>query len=141
MVESSQNAGFWPSLYDPFARMSGRVAEWFAPRSEATRSADAYEITLELPGVKPEDVDVEAHEGTLTVRGEKHAEKTEQKADYFFSERQYGAFQRSFRLPPDADPDGVTAEFDDGVLRLRVAKRKETQKAAKKVKVSKAKKA
>ncbi|MDJ0969856.1 MAG: Hsp20/alpha crystallin family protein, partial [Kiloniellales bacterium] len=54
---------------------------------------------------------------------------------YFFSEREYGAFQRSFRLPPDADGEKVDAEFRDGVLCLRIAKRSASQAAGRKIEV------
>jgi len=55
----------------------------------------------------------------------------------FFSEREYGAFQRTFRLPPDADSEKVDAEFSDGILRLKIAKRTSSQIAGRKIEVRK----
>ena len=136
MVESTHSAGFWPGLLDPLRQAGSRLAEWVAPRSEAAEERDGYEITLELPGVKPEDVEVSAHDGALTVKGEKRAERTESGKSWFFSEREYGSFQRSFRLPADADDAGITADFADGVLRLRIARRAETAKKARRIEIA-----
>ena len=122
MVEKSHTAGWWPQVYEPLRQLSERIADWFAPRSEASAIKDCYEISIELPGVKLEDIDVSAHDNHLIVKGEKRAEREEVGRSYFFSEREYGAFQRTFRLPPDADQDAITADYKDGVLSLRVPK-------------------
>ena len=135
MVEQTHTAGWWPRLYEPLQQLGQKVADWFAPRSDASAMEQHYEINVELPGVKPEDVDVTVHENSLTIRGEKRFEREEKGRTYFFSEREYGAFQRSFRLPPDADGDNIDATFRDGVLCLKVAKRSASEPAAKKVEV------
>ena len=122
MVEKSHTAGWWPQVYEPLRHLGERIADWFAPRSEASTIKDCYEISIELPGVKVEDIDVSAHDNHLTVKGEKRAEREEVGRSYFFSEREYGAFQRTFRLPPDADQDNISADYRDGVLSLRVPK-------------------
>jgi HSP20 family protein len=123
MVESRHTAGFWPSLTEPFRAAGARLAEWFAPAAEAKRAEAEYIIRMELPGVKPADIDVSVHDGAVTVKGEKRAERSEEGESWFFSERQYGAFERSFRLPPDADADGVTADVEDGLLVISVPRR------------------
>ena len=135
MVESSHTAGFWPQLTEPFRSLGARVADWFAPASEASRQEDAYEIDMELPGVKAEDIDVSVHDGTMVIKGEKRSERTEEGRTFFFSERQYGSFQRSFRLPPDADADAVSADFRDGVLSIRVP-RKDRNSGGRKVEIN-----
>ncbi len=135
MVEKSHTSGWWPSLYEPLRQFGERVADWVAPRSEAKASAGAYEITLELPGVKQDDIEIALHEGVLTVKGEKRAERREEGEDYFFSEREYGRFQRSFRLPPDADGENIGATFSDGVLRISVPKRGEEKSGSQKIRV------
>lgn len=138
MVEKSHTAGWWPNLYEPLRNVGQKLAEWFAPRSDASALDDYYEVNVELPGVKAEDVDVAIHDNNLVVRGEKRFERSETGRTYFFSEREYGAFQRSFRLPPDADGEKVDAEFKDGVLCLRIAKRASSEAAGKKIEVRKA---
>jgi len=137
MVEKSHTAGWWPDLYEPLRNIGQRVADWFAPRSDASALEDFYEINVELPGVKTEDVDVSIEDNSLVVRGEKRFEHEETGRTYFFSEREYGAFQRTFRLPPDVDSDKIDAEFRDGILRLKIAKRASSQIAGRKIDVRK----
>ena len=122
MVEKSHTAGWWPQLYEPLRGLGEKIADWFAPRSEASAVQDCYEISLELPGVDPKDIDVSVENSHLTVRGEKRFEREEKGRTYFFSEREYGAFQRSFRLPADAQAEDIVADFKNGVLSLKVPK-------------------
>jgi HSP20 family protein len=103
-------------------RAGEKVAEWFAPRSDAGVAANSYHINIELPGVEPDDIDVQVHEGTLVVRGEKRVVVEKQIESYFFSEREFGTFLRSFRLPPDADVDNIAADFRNGILSISVPK-------------------
>ncbi len=137
MVEKSHTAGWWPDLYQPLRNIGQRVADWFAPRSDASALENYYEINVELPGVKTEDVDVSVEDNSLTVRGEKRYEREETGRTYFFSEREYGAFQRTFRLPPDADGEKIDAEFSDGILRLKVAKRTPLKTEGRRIEVRK----
>lgn len=126
MVEKSHTSGFWPTLSDPFRMVGQRLAEWVAPASEAAAAKDAYRISIELPGVAEDDIDLSVEEGVVTLRGEKKTTREESGETWFFSERQYGAFSRSFRLPPDAEADKVDARLKDGVLTVTVPKRPET---------------
>jgi HSP20 family protein len=79
-----------------------------------------YTITVELPGVEQKDVKVLVEDDVLTISGEKHVERTDEKTHY--SERSYGSFTRAFTLPSDADRNGISANFSKGVLTLQVAK-------------------
>ncbi|MEQ9261461.1 MAG: Hsp20/alpha crystallin family protein [Roseovarius sp.] len=135
MVEKSHSAGLWPSVYEPFRHFGARVAEWLQPASDAKAGTDAYEISMELPGVSEGDIDISVHEGVVTVKGEKTAERQETGDTWFFSERQYGAFSRTFRLPADADGEGIGATLKDGVLRLSVPKRAKDAPQPRKVEV------
>lgn len=137
MVEKSHTSGAtWPGLFDPFRNFGSRLAEWVAPASEASTDGQDYTISVELPGVEEKDISVEAHEGVVSIKGEKKTEREEKGETWFFSERQYGSFSRSFRLPPDADEDKVAADLKNGVLTIRVPKRKEPEaKGAKKVQI------
>jgi HSP20 family protein len=86
---------------------------------------DNHEIALsvELPGVKPEDVEVTSDNGMLTVRGHKTAERKEgDGTEYHLVERSYGSFTRSFRLPKGVDDSKITANFANGVLNVHVPK-------------------
>ena len=123
MVEKSHTSGFWPSLYEPFRSMGTRLAEWVAPASEASTNGDGYRIAIELPGVEEKDIEVSVDDGVVTVKGEKTASREEKGETWYFSERQYGSFSRSFRLPPDADEAAVKADLKDGVLTVTVARK------------------
>ncbi|MEL6204072.1 MAG: Hsp20/alpha crystallin family protein [Pseudomonadota bacterium] len=122
MVEKSHTSGFWPALYDPFRAVGQRLAEWVAPAAEASGSGDTYQITIELPGVSEEDIHIAVANHTVTVQGEKRTVHEKQGESYYFSERAYGSFSRSFRLPPDADGDAVAANLTDGVLTISIPK-------------------
>ncbi len=135
MVEKSHTAGMWPNLYESLRGVGSAVADWFAPKSDASALESHYEINVELPGVKPEDVDVSLHENTVMVRGEKSFQHEEKGRTYFFSEREYGSFHRSFRVPTDADGDTIDAEFKDGVLTIKIAKRAASQPVGKKINI------
>jgi HSP20 family protein len=136
MIEKTNPQTWWPGFYEPFRHLGERVADWFAPRADAKSSGAQYEITMELPGVSESDIDVSLHDGVLTVKGEKHNERKEEGEGYFFSEREYGRFQRTFRLPADARADGVAADFSNGVLRITVPKLAEEKTKAKKIRVN-----
>jgi HSP20 family protein len=138
MVEKSHTAGWLPSMSEPLHNLRNRIAHWFAPASEASAADDAYDIALELPGVKTDDIDISIDGNNLTVKGEKHSETTSEGRTYYFSEREYGAFQRTFRLPPDADAGSIAATHEDGVLKLRIAKQSPKQDGARRIKISKA---
>lgn len=137
MVEKTHTTGFWPSLADPFRGMGTRLAEWIAPASEASADDDVYRISIELPGVDEKDIELSAENGVVTLKGEKKTEREEKGETWFFSERQYGSFSRSFRLPPDADEDKVKADLTNGVLTVTVPKAKAQEKKPRQVKITK----
>ena len=122
MVESNRTHGFWPSLYEPLQRAGTRLSDWLTPASDASSNKDVYRITVELPGVAEEDVTLDIHDGVVALKGEKRSEREEKGDTWYFSERQFGAFSRSFRLPADADGDRAEAHLKDGVLTITVPK-------------------
>lgn len=136
MVESNQT-GLWPNLYAPFRTLQNRVAEWLSPASDASSTEAAYNIRLELPGVTEDAIDLTVDQGVLTVSGEK-SETREDKGDtWYFSEREFGAFRRSFRLPGDADADRAEAHMKDGVLEITVPRRAPESGGGRKIAVQK----
>lgn len=137
MVEKSETSGFWPSLYDPFRSFGTRMAEWLSPAAEASAGAEAYDISMELPGVAQGDVELSVDNGVLTVRGEKRTQSEKKGDTWYFSERQYGAFRRSFRLPEDADGPAASAKMVEGVLHVSVPKKALSQpETARKIEIS-----
>lgn len=127
MVEKSHTAGedsasWYTTGLRPFQNLKQRIADFFAPSADAAATGDVYEINIELPGVALADIQIDVHDGILSVQGEKRAEREEKGRTYFFSERTFGAFQRSFRLPPNVDADQIAANFKDGLLTIRIPK-------------------
>ena len=137
MVESNQSGGLWPNLYSPLRNFGSRIADWLSPASDASSDEDAYRISIELPGVGEDDIEVTSDSGVLIVSGEKSASREDKGETWYFSERQYGAFRRSFRLPPDADEAKIEAHMKDGVLDITVPRKKPESGAAKTIKVKK----
>ena len=137
MVEKSHTSGLWPSLADPFRNFGSRLAEWVAPASEASGNDNSYHISIELPGVEEKDITLSAENGVVSLKGEKKTEREEKGETWFFSERQYGSFSRSFRLPPDAQADKVDATIKDGVLTITIPKAKPKKPDAAKVEIRK----
>jgi HSP20 family protein len=82
------------------------------------------EITIraEVPGCKPEDIDISVHGDTLTIRGEKKENKEEKGREYYHSESVYGSFQRDVELPAEVNPERVEAVYKDGVLSVTLPK-------------------
>ncbi|MCG3128476.1 MAG: Spore protein SP21 [Phycisphaerae bacterium] len=111
-------------MRDPFAWPWEQADEDLIamPRTDLADTADAVTVTMELPGVNPDAVDVEISGDVLTVRGEKRSDREEKQKNYHYVERQFGGFQRSIRLPSGVDADDVDASFKDGVLTIRVGK-------------------
>ena len=86
-------------------------------------------LTAELPGMKPEDVELSVENNIMTIRGEKTEERKEgdESRRYHLWERSYGSFQRSFTLPRTVRADAIRAEFDSGLLRVRMPKAPEAK--------------
>jgi len=84
-----------------------------------------YTVTAELPGVKPDDVEVDVEDDVLTIKGEKKEERKEETKGRRIYEREYGSFERSFTLPRSVDADRVKAEFKTGILTVHLPKREE----------------
>jgi HSP20 family protein len=107
---------------DVFGRDNGATARWL-PAADVREDEKSFTVELELPGIAPENVEVTAENGTLTVRGEKATGTTESgDLRWRLTERVHGSFQRSFRLPSEIDQDAIAATFANGVLTVRVPK-------------------
>lgn len=104
----------------------------WVPSLDAYETDQAYVVTLDLPGVAMESVDVSFERNTLTVKGtrERLGPSDEKEARVFFREREWGAFERSLRFPHYVDGEKIAAAFSNGVLTITVPK-SETAKARK----------
>lgn len=101
---------------------AGAAAAMTVPRVDVRENPHEICVCAELPGVKPEAVDIRMEGNLLTIRGEKSQDVEEQKEDYYLMERSYGRFQRSIQLPYAPQPEDVHADFKDGVLTIHVPK-------------------
>lgn len=108
------------------------------PQSELSESDKEYELTIELPGLDEKDFEVTVSDRTLAIKGEKKTEKKTGEKDYYLSERSYGAFHRSFALPPGVDSGKVSATFSKGVLDIKLPKTAEAKAKPRKVSVKSA---
>jgi HSP20 family protein len=102
------------------------VADW-APVVDISEDDKEFVIRAELPGLKREEVKVTVEDGVLSITGERKTEKEEKNKKFHRVERSYGSFLRSFTLPEGADATKVNAEFNDGVLNVRLAKTPKAQ--------------
>ena len=98
------------------------TAEW-APSVDIKEEVDKFVIHADIPGVKPEDIEVSMEAGVLTVKGEKESEAKTEKEGYKRVERTYGSFYRRFSLPDTADGDAINAKCKHGVLEITIPKR------------------
>ena len=94
------------------------------PVADIRESKTDLTIDFELPGIKPEEVEITSDNGVLTVAGEKRSERKEGNEDgrFHLMERTYGRFSRSFQLPKGINDSEISADFNNGVLRVRIPK-------------------
>jgi HSP20 family protein len=106
-----------------------------SPAVDVAEKDAAFEITAELPGMDQNDIEVKFANGTLTIKGEKRAEREEHQKDCYVSERSYGSFMRSFRLPDGIDTGKIEATFAKGVLKVALPKSVEAQKSEQRIEI------
>lgn len=118
------NDQFSRIMRDAFGADASEMVGWY-PAAEVVEKPEEFSVSLELPGMKASDVNVDFNDGMLTIRGEKssESEKKDEERKYHVWERSYGSFLRSFEFPNTVDPESVRAEFGDGVLKVHVPKR------------------
>lgn len=107
----------------------------FVPSINVSESDKEITVRAELPGLDAKDVDVSHTDDTLTISGEKKEEKKSDKDEFHLIESAYGSFKRVIGLPQTVDLSKVEAHFQNGVLTIKVPKKAEAQKPAKKVDV------
>ncbi len=116
-------------LFDGTRVLAGRaddssLTNW-APAVDIHETENELVVRADIPGLEEKDLDVRIENNMLTIRGERQTDKSVSGDNYLRVERVYGSFSRSFSLPSTVNPDGIKAEYKNGVLTVRVPKREE----------------
>lgn len=125
--------GGLPSLFGASAGSFGAMS----PSIDVRENGNEIVIEAELPGLEEKDVELSFREGVITIKGEKKSEREEKKDDYHLTERSYGSFQRSFRVPDTVEVDKASANFEKGVLKVTLPKSAEAVKSEKRIPIGK----
>ena len=99
----------------------------FAPPIDVYEDASKLSIKMDVPGIDAKDLDIRLDGNVLTVTGEREFESEEKKENFRRVEREYGSFSRSFTLPGSADPDQISANYENGTLRIDITKRADSR--------------
>jgi HSP20 family protein len=124
-LQDRMNRLFHDSLGD--AREEALTTTAFAPAVDVYEDEHNVTLKIEVPGIDEKDIDVRIENNTLTVHGERKFEKDEKEENYLRVERQYGSFTRTFTLPNTVDTENVSANYDKGVLKIKLAKKAEAK--------------
>ncbi len=116
-----------------------RPTAGFAPSIDMKETPEGLAVTAELPGLEEKDIELSLDGDLLTLSGEKRAEKEEEKEGLHISERSYGSFRRTLRLPWSPDPAQVSAAFDKGVLTVSLPRPPQAEPKANRIPIGGAK--
>ena len=120
----------------PFLQGEGAAAQPWTPAVDVVETDNSLVFKADVPEIKPEDIDVSFENGTLTLKGKRDFEKSEDgKGGYHRIERSFGSFMRAFSLPETVDPEKLTADYKNGVLTVTIAKKEVAKPKAVKVNV------
>ncbi len=124
-------ARFPLSRFDP-----DKLRTWAVkPAMDLVERDGGYAISAELPGMDMKDIEIKLSNGSLVIKGEKNEETEEKTEDCLHSERRYGSFYRSMRLPEDIDTDNISAGYANGVLTVDLPKSAEARQSERKIEV------
>lgn len=129
-------SGFGDSSFRTGNLFFNSLADGFLKPNLDIRSGDnEYTISIEVPGVEEQNIQLEITNNVLTVSGEKKQEKEDKEKSYYRMERSYGAFQRVLSLPEDVDQDEVKATFKNGVLTINIKRKALPGSAVKQIEI------
>jgi HSP20 family protein len=110
-----------------FGNSSGARARRWVPAMDLVETEENLVLRADLPGLNRDDVELEVKDGVLTVSGERKAEHEEKSEGFYRVERAFGRFSRSLTIPEGVDAEAIAADFNDGVLEVRIPKPAERQ--------------
>jgi HSP20 family protein len=114
-------------VFDAFFGNGGARTRRWVPAMDLVETEDQLVLRADLPGLSRDDVEIEIKDGVLTVSGERKTDHEEKSEGFYRVERAFGRFSRSLTLPDGIDAERVAAEFNDGVLEVRIPKPEETK--------------
>ena len=121
----------WMTPFEEFGRWTG---DGFVPKVDVKEENNNLVVSAELPGMDAKDIDVTVADNTVRIAGEKKHEEKEEEKDYYRRETSYDSFERTVELPAEVDEDKAEAQFNKGVLTIKLPKSKEAQAKQKKIK-------
>lgn len=124
----------WEKELERFFDVFSNNEYQYAPACEIIDGEKSYAISLDVPGLRKEDIDIEVKDNHLHISGERKAETKTDKNNVLRTERRYGKFSRVFSLPKNVNSDAIAARFDNGVLELTLPKEEKSQ--TKKIQIS-----
>ena len=135
--------GSWPTPWRPFEwepfksiGSLGLPPLGLSPSVDMSETDKQYELTVELPGMDEKDIELVVTDTTITLKGEKKAEKETKEKDYHLTERSWGSLHRSFSLPAGVEANKIKASFAKGILTVTLPKTKEAQVTPRKIDVT-----
>lgn len=130
---------FAPMLedFDLDRSLSSSDPQNFIPRIEVKDTEHGYEVCAELPGIKPENIDLSLEDNSLIIQGEKRQERKDEEKGRFRSEFSYGSFYRTIPLRQDVDNENINANYEDGILRVQLSKKKDGTEKSRKILINK----
>ena len=132
--EAFRSFGFPKSQFGDLSRLAETT---FTPTLNIASEDDKYTLTVEVPGMKEEDIEVELNGDMLTIRGNKREEVENKDRHFYRIERHYGEFQRVLSLPSDTSSGDIQAEMKNGLLTITVPRRPEEKSNVKKITINK----
>lgn len=109
-------------LFNEFFTTPNFKRDRFMPNVDISETDTQFELSVELPGMKKEDIQVDLERGSLSISGERKLNKEEKEKNYHRIETHYGSFNRTFHLPDTIDEESVVAKYEDGILNITIQK-------------------
>jgi len=120
----------WDDYFGSGRRALKPLGEEWMPAVDVSESGDKITVKAEVPGMEAKDIEISMVGDTLTIKGEKKAEREEKEENYHVVERSYGSFTRAMKLPAPVDPDKVEATYKNGLLTIVLPKKEEVKPKA-----------
>lgn len=126
-IQEEMNQLFNRAFGRTFGEGGEAPARVWAPALDISERKDAYVVTVEVPGVKQDDIDITLEDGLLTISGERKQVQESSDEQFHRVERRYGAFRRSITLPSQVQADAIEASYENGVLEVLLPKAEEAK--------------